>query len=214
LVVSGGTSGKVTCVSTFTDLVLTLVQSPWVFAVLAVLLIIDGFFPLVPGETTVVAVATLGASGHGPAPLAVLVVAIGATVIGDAIAFWIGRTVGPSRWAWMRRPKPARALLWAASHIEGRPGLILVAAKFLPFARVAVTMTAGASALSVRRYLLMSLIAGTLYSAYHVTVATTAGTLFSSNPLLALASSLGFGLVSAGVIAGVRRLMRRRVRSS
>lgn len=180
----------------------------------AALLIVDGFFPLVPGETTVVAVATLGASGHGPAPLAVLVVAIGATMIGDGIAFWIGRRVGPSRWAWMRRPKPARALLWAATHIEARPGLILVAAKFLPFARVAVTMTAGASALPVRRYLLMSFVAATLYSGYHVIVATTAGTLFAANPLLGLASSLGFGLVSAALIAGVRRLIRRRTRSN
>ncbi|MCU1583766.1 MAG: DedA family protein [Microbacteriaceae bacterium] len=197
-----------------THLVLTLVQSPWVFVVLAALLIVDGFFPLVPGETTVVALATLGASGHGPAPLAVLFVAIGATMVGDGIAFWIGRKVGPSRWAWMRRPKPARALLWAANHIEGRPGLILVVAKFLPFARVAVTMTAGASALPVRRYLLLSLVAASLYTVYHVTVATTAGTLLSAHPLIALASSVGFGLVSAALIAGLRRVMRRRKASS
>lgn len=201
--------------STFTDLVLTIVQSPWALAVVCALLIIDGFFPLVPGETSVVALATLGASGHGPAPLVVLLVAIGGTMIGDGIAFWIGRRVGPSRWAWMRRPKPARALAWAAAHIEGRPGRILVAAKFLPVARVAVTMTAGASDLPVRRYVLMSFVAGSLYSIYHVTVATTAGALLSSNPLIALASSLGFGVVSAALIAGLRRLVQwRRARSS
>jgi membrane-associated protein len=196
-----------------TEVIVALALSPWVFAVLAALLIIDGFFPLVPGETTVVVLATLGAAGHGPAPLAVLFVAIPATMIGDGIAFSLGRRMGTSRWAWMRRPRTARALEWAAAHLQKRPGVILVVAKFIPFARVAITMTAGASGLRVWRYLIFSLVSASLYTAYHVMVATTSGTLFSSNPLLAVGVSIGFGVLSAGVVAGVRRLRKRRLRS-
>lgn len=196
-----------------TEVIVALAQSPWAFAILAALLIIDGFFPLVPGETTVVVLATLGAAGHGPAPLAVLFVSIAATMIGDGIAFSLGRRMGTTRWAWMRRPRASRALEWAAAHLQKRPGVILAVAKFIPFARVAITMTAGASSLQVWRYLIFSLVSASLYTAYHVMVATTSGTLFSSSPLIAVGVSIGFGLVSAGIVAGVRRLRRRRLPS-
>ncbi len=196
-----------------TEVIVALAQSPWAFALLAALLIIDGFFPLVPGETTVVVLATLGAAGHGPAPLAVLFVSIAATMIGDGIAFSLGRRMGTTRWAWMRRPRAARALEWAAAHLQRRPGVILAVAKFIPFARVAITMTAGASSLQVWRYLIFSLVSASLYTTYHVIVATTSGTLFSNSPLIAVAVSIGFGLVTAGIVAAVRRLRRRRLRS-
>lgn len=209
---SQGSVGRLWRMSFLSDLVFTVAQSPWALVVLAALLIVDGFFPLVPGETTVVALATLGATGHGPAPWAVLTVAVVATMVGDAIAFFIGRRVGLSRFRWMRRPHFSRMASWASRLIERRPGFILIAAKFVPFARVAITMAAGASALPVKKYLWVSFAAATLYTGYHVVVAMTAGALFAANPLLALASSLGFGIIAAAIIAGVRKLVAYRRR--
>ncbi|MHC5797290.1 DedA family protein [Lacisediminihabitans sp. FW035] len=187
--------------------VYALAQSPWALAALVALLVIDGFFPLVPGETMVVTLTALGAAGHGPSPLAVLLVATGATMVGDGIAFLIGRSVHPDRWPWMRRPKAQSALRWASARIDRNPGVILIGAKFLPFVRVAVTMTVGASGLPVRRYLVFSFLASTIYTGYHVAIALTAGGLFTANPLLALAASITFGMLSAAVIGGVHRLV-------
>ncbi|NEM90792.1 VTT domain-containing protein [Galbitalea soli] len=200
--------------SSLTEFISVVAQSPWAFVLLAALLVVDGFFPFVPGETVVVALATLGAAGHGPSPVAVFLVATAATMVGDGIAFAIGRTVGIDRWAWMRHPRSVRALAWTAGSIERRPMLILVVAKYLPYARVAVTMTAGASDLRVRRYLTISLVASALYTGYHVIVAVTAGTLLARYPLLALAASIGFGLVTGLVTAGVRALRTRFARRS
>ena len=196
--------------SAFTDLISTLALTPWALVVMVVLLVVDGFFPLVPGETSVVVLATLGASGHGPHPVMVLVAAVAATMIGDGVAFAIGRTVGPSRWRWMRRPRVARALNWAREAIRRRPALVLISAKFVPYARVAVTMTAGSGGLAIRRYLVISFAAAVLYTGYHVTVAVTVGSLFAADPLLGLAASLGFGVVVAGITEVVRRLVARR----
>lgn len=192
-----------------TDLIYHVAQSPWALIVLAALLVIDGFFPFVPGETAVVTLATLGAAGHGPAPLAVLLISILSTMAGDGIAFAIGRKVGPARWSWMRRPRVSTMVAWAASRLHKSPGPILIAAKFVPVARVAVTATAGASGLSARRYLRSSLVASTIYTVYHVIVATTAGTLFETNPLVGLAVSIGFGIVIAALVAAIRKLMLR-----
>lgn len=193
-------------------LVYAVAQSPWALVALVALLVIDGFFPLVPGETMVVTLSALGASGHGPSPLAVLVVATGATMVGDGIAFLIGRSVHPDRWPWMRGSKAQTALKWASARIERSPGVILVGAKFLPFVRVAVTMTVGASGLPVRRYLVFSFLAATIYTGYHVAIALTAGGLFTGNPLLGLAASITFGILSGALIGGVHRLVTRRQR--
>ena len=61
----------------------------------AVLLVVagDGVFPLLPGETAIVAAAVLAADGSLSLPLVILAGAAGA-VIGDSAAFWIGRAGG------------------------------------------------------------------------------------------------------------------------
>lgn len=197
-------------VNTVTDVIYLVAQSPWALIAMSALLVIDGFFPVVPGEISVVTLATLGAAGHGPSPLAVLLIAACATIVGDGIAFLIGRSIGVDRWAWQRRPKTAATFTWASERIRRNPALILIAAKFVPFARVAVTMTAGASGLPTRRFLLYSFLAAALYTIYHVAVATTVGALFSSRPLFGLAASIGFGLASGALIAGVQRVVVRR----
>ena len=198
----------------FADLIFAVARSPWALVALVGLLVIDGFFPLVPGETMVVTLAALGASGHGPDPVIVLLVAIGATMVGDGIAFLIGRSIHPTRWVWMHGSKAQRGLRWASDRIEHNPGVILVGAKFLPFVRVAVTMTAGTSGLPVKKYLGFSLLAATIYTGYHVAVATTAGELFATNPFLGLAASITFGVLSTAVIGGIHRLVTRRRKRS
>ncbi len=173
-----------------TDFLSALAGSPWAYLVMAGILIVDGFFPFVPGETGVVTLAALGAAGHGPNVWVVLVVAIVATMVGDAIAFVLGRRVGIDRWPWMRRPRIARAFAWAAAGLLRRPTVFLMIAKFVPFARVAVTMTAGAGGLPIRRYLPISAAASALYTSYHVIVAVIAGTTLAGAPLLGAAVAI------------------------
>ena len=65
----------------------------------AVMLVVagDGVFPLLPGETAIVAAAVLAADGGLSLPLVILAGAVGA-VIGDSTAYWIGRAgSGPIR---------------------------------------------------------------------------------------------------------------------
>ncbi len=190
-----------------TALLDTLAASPWAYIIMAGILIIDGFFPFVPGETAVVTLAALGAAGHGPIVWVVLIVAVAATMIGDGIAFATGRRIGIQRWGWMRRPRVARAFDWATAGLRRRPVLFLMIAKFVPFARVAVTMTAGAGRLPVRRYLPISFAASTVYTTYHVVVAVFFGTAFAGTPLLgaalAIVAVIVFGLIFE--LVGLRR---------
>ena len=177
----------------------TLAGSPWALVVMSGILVVDGFFPFVPGETAVVTLATFGATGHGPSPWLVFAVAVVATMVGDAIAFVLGRTIGVDRFGWMRRPRVRGAITWASTRLMKRPAVVLVIAKFIPFVRVIVTMTAGAGGLRLRRYLPISFAASTLYTGYHILVALIAGATFAATPLfgavLAVATVLILGVV-------------------
>ena len=194
------------------NLIFAIGHSPWAFVLMAAMLIVDGFFPFVPGETAVVTLSTLAAAGGGSLLWVVLVVAVAATMVGDAISFAIGRRVGIGRWRWMRGPRMSAIFERASVGLNRRPGLYLIGAKFLPFVRVAVTMTAGASGLSVRRYLPRSCAASTIYTLYHVVVGAAAGFWFTVNPLLAalIAITVIFALGFAfDAISRVRRRTRR-----
>lgn len=197
-------------VEAVTNLLLAIGHTPWAYLVMAGILVIDGFFPFVPGETAVVTLSTLVAAGGGHFLWLVLLVAVAATMVGDAISFVVGRRVGLERWAWMRRPRMAAAFARASAGLQRRPGVYLMGAKFLPFVRVAVTMTAGASGLKVRRYLPRSFVASTVYTLYHVAVGAAAGFWFSVNPLLA---ALGAIVVVFVVGFTLDAIGRRRARS-
>lgn len=192
------------------ELLLALAESPWSLVFLALLLLVDGFFPFVPGETAVVALATLSAAGHGAPVWVVLVVAIVATTAGDVIAYWNGRQIGTSRWAWMRRARVASMFVWARNGLARRPGLFLLSAKFVPVARVAVTMTAGASRLSLSRYLSITVLASIVYTGYHVAVAVFAGSLLSSNPILAALTAIATVVILGTLIEVFSRALARR----
>jgi len=193
------------------NLILAIGHTPWAYLVMAAILVVDGFFPFVPGETAVVTLSTLDAAGGGQFLWLVLGVAVAATMVGDAISFFVGRRVGLDRWRWMRGPRMSGIFERASVGLNRRPGLYLVGAKFLPFVRVAVTMTAGASGLAVRRYLPRSFVASTIYTLYHVAIGAAAGFWFAVNPLVAalvavaVVFALGFGF---DAIARLRRRTR------
>lgn len=175
---------------TLVDIVIAVAATPWVYALLAALLVVDGFFPFVPGETYVVTLSALAAAHSGPQWYTVLIVAVVATILGDGLAFLVGRRIGITRWSWMRRPRVTRAFAWAARGLARRPAAFFLTAKFVPIGRVAVTMTAGATGFPVRRYLPLSIAASSIYTIYHVVLGYTAGTWFADNPLLGVGVSI------------------------
>jgi len=196
------------------DLLLPLAGSPWAYVVLAVFLIVDGFFPFVPGETLVVALAVLSAESHGPNLWIVLTVAIVATTVGDAVAFAIGRRIGVTRWSWMRRRRIAAAFDWARRRLHQGPAMLMLTAKFIPVGRVAVTMSAGATGFPIRRYIPLALTASATYTAYHVAVGFMVGTWLSNNPLLAVLAAMACVFVLGFVIDVGIRMSHKRTQSA
>jgi len=181
------------------ELIMQAIASPWLYLVLFAVTVIDGFFPPVPSETVLVAAAAVAAStGEGNLLLLGAVAAIGAA-IGDNIAFLIGRGLGTTRFAWMRRPRVAAAFAYAQRALDRRSATLILGARYIPVGRVAVNMSAGALGFPWRRFVPLSVVAGVSWGVFSLAIGLLAGAWIKDQPLL----SAGLGIVVALVIGVV-----------
>jgi membrane protein DedA with SNARE-associated domain len=176
----------------------------------AVLLVVagDGIFPVLPGETAIVAAAVLAADGTLSLPLVILAGAVGA-VIGDSLAFAVGRTGGgPIKRFVARFAGPDR--LEAAERMVKRQGAALVlVGRFLPGIRIAINLSCGAGQMDYRRFLLFDSIGALLWSSQAALLGYFAGKAFADQ--LWVAFLVAFAVT--GVVAGFVTIKeRRRVR--
>lgn len=190
-----------------TQLIIDAAGSGWVYVVLAFVCMVDAFFPPVPSETVVVGLATLAAASGTPALWLVIVVAAVSAIIGDNIAYSIGRGIGTTRFAWMRRPRIAAAFEWAGRGLHHRPASLILTARYIPVGRIAVNMTAGATAFPWRRFVPLSIMAGTSWAAYSAAVGTLFGAWFHTHPLIGVVAAIICAVV-VGVVVDL--LMQRK----
>lgn len=192
------------------ELIMQAIASPWLYLVLFAVTVIDGFFPPVPSETVLVAAAAVAAStGDGNLLLLGLVAAVGAA-IGDNLAFLIGRRLGTSRFAWMRRPRVVTAFAYAQRALDRRSATLILGARYIPVGRVAVNMSAGALGFPWRRFLPLSLIAGASWSIFSLAIGLLAGAWIKDQPLLSALLGIGVALVIGVVIDRIAAARRRR----
>jgi len=150
----------------------------------------DAFFVVLPSETVVVALGALwGATGSPPLAPLIIVAAVGA-ITGDALCFAIGRRTGLDRWRWQRVRPVYRAIDRARRAVLTRPAVLIFTARYVPFARIAVNLTAGASSLPLGRFLPLSAAAGTAWAVYNTVVGAFFGALLADIPLLAVLISV------------------------
>lgn len=187
-----------------------LAQSPWLLPMLFLLVVGDAFLVVLPSETVVVALGTLwGGTGSPPLAGTIVVAAMGA-VVGDSLCFTIGRRVGLDRWRWQRTGRVRVAIERVRTTVVSRPATLIFTARYIPFARIAVNLTAGASGLPHRRFLPLSAAAGLAWAVYNSAVGAFFGTILAAQPVLAVAVSIAVA-ITIGVLVDtlVARLTRR-----
>lgn len=170
--------------------------SPWVYCFVFLWVVIDAFFPPAPSDVLVIALSALSVSAGTPNPWILALVAALSAVVGDNISYWIGRSIGVERWRWMRGRRAQAAIVAARDGLSRRAVVLMLTWRYIPIGRVAVTMTAGATAFPRRRFVPLSILAGLSWSTYMVVVGATAGTWANENPIM----SIGFAIVTAIVL--------------
>jgi membrane protein DedA with SNARE-associated domain len=120
-------------------------------------------------------------------------------VTGDSLTYLIGRGLGRRGTRWTRRPRIAAVLEWARTALDRRAAAVLLTARFVPFGRIAVNLTAGSTGFRYSRFLSLTAVAGVCWAGYNVAVGAFFGVWFADNPVLAVVVSVAVA-VCAGVL--------------
>ncbi|WP_338676385.1 VTT domain-containing protein [Streptomyces sp. SCSIO 30461] len=176
------------------DSVELLTGSPWIYAVVAVSVLLDVFLPVLPSGALVIAAATAAAAGSTaataavpagtehmppqdvPSLLALLLCATTASVLGDLVAYRVGWRGGERldrAIARSRRLSTAQERLGRALARGG--GLLVVIARFAPAGRSVVSLGAGAAHRRVKEFLPWSVLAALAWAGYSVGVGYVGG---------------------------------------
>lgn len=120
-------------------------SSPWFYAVLFAVALLDSIIPTVPSETTVIVGGIAAGAGDASIVLVILLAAFGA-YIGDSIAYFLGNRFGPGLvQRFMRKGNAEEAIAKAGRQIADRGGLLLITARFIPGGRTIMTFSCGAT---------------------------------------------------------------------
>ena len=185
-----------------------LLTGPWALLAMSVLVLGDAFLVVVPGEIAVTALGALS-SAHGTPPLwAVIGCAALAAALGDAACYLVGRTVGTERWRWMRGRRVRIAISWAGRRLDQGLATVLFTARFVPFARLAVNLVAGASRVHPPRYLGLVLLAATGWALYQASVGAVIGALLPENPVAGVIVSVAVAVALGALIDVLTRTLR------
>lgn len=186
--------------------------SPWLYPALFLLVVGDAVLVILPSEISVVALGALWASTGAPPILAVAAVAGIGAIVGDSLCYAIGRAVGTDRWGWQRGPRITAAIGRVRSVVHTRTATLVFTARYIPFARIAVNLTAGASGIRYRRFLPLSAAAGLGWAAWNLAIGAAGGALLRDEPVLAVAVSIVVAIaVGVAIDLVASRSSRRRL---
>ncbi|WP_061960942.1 DedA family protein [Demequina flava] len=180
--------------STVEQYILDLVDSLWIYPGVFILTVIDGFFPVVPSESVVIATTSTWLVEGSPILWLIWIAAALGAWCGDQIAYLIGAKVDVRKWRIFRTARGRRSLDWAEHALERRGGTFIVAARFVPMGRFAVNIGAGALRYPHRRFMGMDAIGAVLWATYTILIGWFFSSMFEDNLLLSIA---------VGVIGGV-----------
>ncbi|WP_084127884.1 DedA family protein [Demequina sp. NBRC 110055] len=184
--------------STVEEWVLELSESLWIYPGIAGVSMVDGFFPVVPSESVVIATSTTSYQTGSPIlPLILVCAALGAW-LGDQIAYLIGAKANIAQWRLFKRDRWRRSLDWAETQLERRGTTFIIAARFVPGGRVVVNLAAGALRFPHRRFMGVDAIGASMWAIWSVALGTIAGAIFPEDNLVL---SIVIGVI-AGVVFG------------
>jgi membrane-associated protein len=196
-----------------TDAIQTFVEgamdSPWLYLALFAFAAIDGIIPAVPSESLVITSGVFAATGQ-PKLAGIIVAAAAGAFAGDHVSYLLGRTAGGRLLARVTPgSRKAAAFERARRMLAERGGTILIVCRYIPGARTAITLTAGAVAYPLRSFSPFDGIAALSWGTYCALVGYLGGAAFENEPFKGLALGLGLALTATFTVELVRHLRSR-----
>jgi membrane-associated protein len=174
-----------------TDLV---AASPWAYLFLLAFAALDPIFPLVPSEAAAVAAGVLAGAGELDITLVVAAAAVGA-FSGDNASYSVGRLTRSLLHGRMSGRRFGRA----REAVDDRGAYWVIAGRFVPGGRTAVTLAAGVVPMPWPRFARAAAAAALLWATFAAGLGYLGGRTFEEEPWrgLVLAFALGAGVTGA-----------------
>lgn len=195
------------------DFVHDSMSSPWIYLLIFAVAAVDGFFPVVPGESIVLTAGVYAAATGQPNIVLVIAAASVGAFAGDHVSYLLGRTAGTGLAG--RLPagtKRHNAYEWAQRVLIGHGGVILIISRYIPGGRTATTMVAGATRYPLRRFAAFDGIAAVSWGIYCALLGFVGGMAFENDPVKGLLLGFGLALAVTAVVELVRHSRKRRER--
>lgn len=184
-------------------------SSPWFYAIIFIIAVLDSVLPIVPSETLVI----IGGVSAGLGELwisLVIVCAVCGAFIGDNLSYLIGREA--SDWVMRRQTrteKGAKRMANIAEQVHERGGLLLITARFIPGGRTALTLSCGVTRQPQRWFMGWAAIAALIWGHYAALLGFIGGKSFEDNHTLAFIIAFVAAFSVTALIEVVRWLMKR-----
>jgi membrane protein DedA with SNARE-associated domain len=170
---------------------------------------LDALIPVLPSETVVIALGVATAGSADPRIGLLLALAAFGAFLGDNAVYLLGRRFGP---AVERRlfagERGAARRAWARRALDRFGARIIVACRFIPGGRTAVTLTCGVVGYPRRRFLAATACAGAVWASYAFFLGRLGGKVFADRPWIGLLLALGLALAVSLLIEAARRAWR------
>lgn len=150
---------------------------------------------VLPGETAAVLGGVTAALGHTSLPL-VLVVVIGAAILGDSVGYEVGRSFGPRLLSHRVLQRRADRLDAARRQLAERGGTAVFLGRFVAFLRATMPALAGMSGMRYLKFLTFNAAGGIVWGTAVVLLGYLAGNSYSR-------VEQTFGRVAALAVAAV-----------
>jgi membrane-associated protein len=188
------------------DLSQLAVASPASYLVAFLVPALDAILPVLPSETAVIALGVATAGSTDPRiGVLVLLAALGAFA-GDNLAYLIGRRFGPAaQRRFLAGQRGKRRLAWAAAALDRFGVWIIIACRFIPGGRTAVTLSCGLIGYRRRRFVAATACAGAIWAGYAFFIGRLGGKAFEDRPWAGLLLALGSALVLSVLVEVLRR---------
>ena len=172
--------------------------SLWTLFFLFVFCVIDGFLPILPSETLIIALGALIVQGNGPNVYLLIITGALGAILGDQLAFGIGHRYNVERIRFLREGKGQVAVRFARKGLARRGPLYIIAARFIPIGRVAVNLIAGATGYPRHKFIPLTLLSGPIWSTYSAIIGIVSGHVFNGHPILSMLVGVSGGIALGG----------------
>jgi membrane-associated protein len=168
---------------------------------------LDAILPVLPGETAVIALGVATAGSADPRIALLVGCAAAGAFLGDNLCYLLGRRFGPAvQRRFFATPKGMRAQAWAERSLARFGTPLIIACRFIPGGRTAVTLTCGLTRYPGRRFTSATAVGAVIWALYAFFIGRIGGRAFEDNPWAGLVIGIGASAVIGAVIEGVRRL--------